>query len=142
MARKKTQGKQVHPAARFSVGTRVRVKPGTPDPDFPDIPLGGWAGKILKVSRKSVPPSYLIGWNEHTSDQVDKAYSDRWEWDSPETWLGEDDLEPDGGGTCHDRAAGRASRPRRDGSHTGPAVGRLAALRLGRGHVSGPPRGV
>jgi len=32
--------------AKFSAGTQVRVKPGTTDPDFPDIPLGGWAQTI------------------------------------------------------------------------------------------------
>ena len=29
---------------RFQVGDKVRVKYGVIDPDFPDIPLGGWTG--------------------------------------------------------------------------------------------------
>jgi hypothetical protein len=34
----------VKPVAKFKKGNRVVVKPGTTDPDFPDIPLGdGWA---------------------------------------------------------------------------------------------------
>ncbi|MGA2257746.1 MAG: hypothetical protein ABSG53_24045, partial [Thermoguttaceae bacterium] len=31
---------------KFSSGDQVRAKHGVPDPDFPDIPLGGWAGII------------------------------------------------------------------------------------------------
>lgn len=41
-----SQGKKSPAAARFAVGAQVRVKPGTTDLDFPDIPLGGWAGPI------------------------------------------------------------------------------------------------
>jgi hypothetical protein len=29
-----------------------RVKYGIPDPDFPDIPLGGWAGTIAEVDQR------------------------------------------------------------------------------------------
>lgn len=36
-----SQGKKAPPAARFAADAQVRVKPGTSDPDFPDIPLGG-----------------------------------------------------------------------------------------------------
>src|SRR3954452_18471642 len=34
---------------RFKVGDKVRVKPGVNDPDFPDIPLGGWSGTITEI---------------------------------------------------------------------------------------------
>ena len=33
----------------FSVGDAVRVRFGVTDPDFPDIPFGGWAGAITEV---------------------------------------------------------------------------------------------
>ena len=32
--------------AKFPVGAAVRVKIGTMDPDFSDVPIGGWAGTI------------------------------------------------------------------------------------------------
>ncbi len=35
--------------AHFQVGDRVRVKPGVSDPDFPDMPLGGWSGIVTEV---------------------------------------------------------------------------------------------
>ena len=36
---------------RFQVGNQVRVKYGVIDPDFSDIPLGGWTGKVTEVEQ-------------------------------------------------------------------------------------------
>jgi len=85
---------------RFDAGTQVRVKPGTTDPDFPDIPLGGWAGTVSEVDQKSAPPTYLIEWNKHTLDHMHPFFRKRCERDGlePESmWLGEDDIGPDTG---------------------------------------------
>jgi hypothetical protein len=84
------------------VGHHVRVKPGTTDPDFPDIPLGGWAGTIRDVNQRSNPPIYLIEWDQHTLDHMHSVYRKRCERDGLELksmWLGEDDIEPDSGGS-------------------------------------------
>ncbi len=101
MAKKKQAGTKVRAPARFVAGTLVRVKPGTTDPDFPDVPLGGWAGAIREVDQRSDPPTYLIEWNKHTLNHVHPVYRKRCERDGLELermWLGEDDLEPDSGG--------------------------------------------
>src|SRR4051812_5032239 len=95
-----SQGKKPSAAARFAAGAQVRVKPGTTDPDFPDIPLGGWAGTIREVDQRSAPPTYLIEWNKHTLDHMHPVYRKRCERDGLELesmWLGEDDIEPDTG---------------------------------------------
>jgi len=87
--------------ARYGVGHHVRVKPGTTDPDFPDIPLGGWTGAIMDVDQRSNPPIYLIEWNRHTLDHMHPVYRKRCERDGLELesmWLGENDIEPDSGG--------------------------------------------
>jgi hypothetical protein len=60
--------------AKFDVGNQVRVKPGTRDSDFEDIPLGGWAGTISEIDRRSNPPIYLIEWNQHTLDHMHPIY--------------------------------------------------------------------
>jgi hypothetical protein len=39
------------PASRFKSGDKVRVKHGVRDPDFPDIPLGGWSGTVKEVGQ-------------------------------------------------------------------------------------------
>lgn len=86
--------------ARFSVGDKVRVRSGVTDPDFPDIPLGGWAGKIIEVEEGD-PPLYLIRWSQDTLKNMHPAYRKRCERDGldhEEMRLGEDELEPDAGG--------------------------------------------
>jgi len=103
MPRKKKRGQgKPEPTfpARFAVGDRVRVKPGTADPNFKDIPLGGWAGTISELDRRSNPPTYLIEWNQHTLDQIHPIFRTRCERDGLDVesaWLGEADLEADGG---------------------------------------------
>jgi hypothetical protein len=104
--KKKKRGRQrARPSfpARYGVGHHIRVKPGTTDPDFPDIPLGGWAGAIMDVDRRSNPPIYLIQWNQHTLDHMHPVYRKRCERDGLELesmWLGEKDIEPDNGGSA------------------------------------------
>ena len=88
MSSKKKQQKpksRTSPApAKFTTGTQVRVKAGTLDPDFPDIPLGGWAGKIQEVNQQSKQPTCLIAWNKHTLDHMHPIYRKRCERDGLE----------------------------------------------------------
>ncbi len=87
--------------ARLAAGAQVRVKLGTTDPDFADIPLGGWAGTIREVDQTPPgPPTYLIEWNRHTLEHMHPVYRNRCERDGLEAesmWLGEEDIEPDTG---------------------------------------------
>jgi hypothetical protein len=76
------RGRPISPA-RFGVGDRVRVKPGTTVPGFEDIPLGGWAGTIGEVDGRSNLPTYLIEWNRHTLDHMHPVYRKRyWFWNN------------------------------------------------------------
>src|ERR1019366_8039863 len=82
--------------AKFSVGTIVRVKSGTMDPDFADIPLGGWTGTIHNVDQQAHPKLYQIQWNQDTLDQMNPVYRKRCQRDDLEMenmWLAEDELE-------------------------------------------------
>src|SRR4051794_8417670 len=87
-------------AARFQIGAKVRVKPGVRDPDFPDIPLGGWAGTVKEVENAEDETTCLIAWNRATLRGMHPVYKKRCERDGLELktmWLGDEDLEPDDG---------------------------------------------
>ena len=86
------------PLSQFSIGDLVRVKAGAVDPDFPDIPLGGWKGTVKEISEE--PPLYLIRWDQRTLDQIHPVYRHRCERDGlacEEMYLPESELEPDTG---------------------------------------------
>jgi len=104
VSKKNRKKKQTRPQssapAKFSPTTMVRVKPGTLDPDFADIPLGGWKGTIQEIDQTTDPRVYLVHWNQETLDQMHPVFRKRCQRDDLEIesmWLGEDDLELDTG---------------------------------------------
>jgi hypothetical protein len=84
---------------KFKVGDAVRVKSGTADPDFDDLPIGGRAGTITEIQHSN-PPLYLIRWNQQTLDNIHPVHRNRCERDGfyfEEMRLLEEDLESDTG---------------------------------------------
>ena len=80
---------------RFPVGTRVRVKNHIMDPDYPELPLGGWAGEVADV-QEGVAPVYLVRWSQETLANVHPVYRNRCEREDlcfDQIWLMETDLE-------------------------------------------------
>ena len=78
----------------------VRVTHGVADPDFPDIPLGGWAGIVTKVDEQVREPLFLVEWNQSTLDNMPPIFHKRCDRDGLEetsSWLGNKDLEADVG---------------------------------------------
>lgn len=92
-------GREKHaPPSRFAIGDLVRVKAGAVDPDFPDIPLGGWKGTVTEISQD--PPLYLIRWDQQTLDAIHPVYRHRCERDGLDCeamYLPESELEPETG---------------------------------------------
>src|SRR5258708_6278329 len=87
-------------AARFQMGAKVRVKSGVRDPDFPDIPLGGWSGTVQEVEQAKGQVTYLIAWDRATLRGMHPIYRKRCERDGLEQesmWLGDEDLETSDG---------------------------------------------
>ena len=88
--------------SRFEAGAKVRVKQGVRDPDFADIPLGGWSGTVKEVEHARGETTYLIAWDRDTLKAMHPIYRVRCERDGLELgsmWLGEADLELDDGTT-------------------------------------------
>jgi len=86
------------PAALFRVGDKVRVKHGFMDVDYPDMPLGGWAGTVTQVQGDDV---FIVRWSKQTMASIHPVFKQRCEidgLDAEEYVLTADDLEPDTGG--------------------------------------------
>ena len=67
------------------------------DTDYPDIPLGGWAGTVTEVDRHG---TYTVRWSRETLASIHPVYKKRCKRDGmvlEEYWLGDDDLEADPG---------------------------------------------
>jgi len=96
MSRSKHEPKTI----RFKAGDKVRVKYGVIDPDFPDIPLGGWTGAITEIEAAAGQVTYEIRWDKKTLEGIHPVYRNRCERDGLEVetmWLGDEDLEPEDG---------------------------------------------
>ena len=95
-----SQPKDKSGSPHFRVGDKVRVKSSVIDPDFPDIPLGGWTGTVTEVEQEDDQINYEIKWNKKTLNGMHSVYRKRCERDGFEMdtmWLGEKDIEPDDG---------------------------------------------
>ncbi|MAT14177.1 MAG: hypothetical protein CMJ46_02795 [Planctomyces sp.] len=60
--------------SKLSAGTRIRIKEGTPLPEFAEINCGGWTGEIMDQIGKKASPRYVIQWDEETVAQFDDEY--------------------------------------------------------------------
>ncbi len=79
----------------FVVGDQVRVRHGTVDPDYPDLPLGGWAGTIVKIDEGGL---CHIKVNQATLDHIHPIYRKRCKRDDFHIEIldmHQEDLDPD-----------------------------------------------
>jgi hypothetical protein len=100
----------------FTVGQRVRVLPGTVDPDYPDAALGGWVGHVREIDATSQPPLLLVAWTRETLTAIHPAYRVRCERDDldlDEMWLAESTLEPFPEGLAPSQASPQLEAPTR-----------------------------
>ena len=85
---------------RFESGTKVRVRPGVIDPNYDDIPLGGWTGITSASEVYEDQFVHEITWDRRTRNAMHPVILDRCERDGivPDVcFLAEHDLEIDDG---------------------------------------------
>ena len=82
----------------FQSGDKVRVRHGVMDTDYPDMPLGGWAGIIAEIHADGM---YTVRWSRETLESIHPVFKKRCEKDGlvlDQYILGADDLEQVAGG--------------------------------------------
>jgi hypothetical protein len=85
---------------RFQVGDKVRVKPGVSDPDFPDMPLGGWTGTVTEIIEHEGQVNCVFELDERTLASLHPIFRQRSEIDGLDIgFMGvcQEDIEPDDG---------------------------------------------
>jgi len=89
------------PSARFRTGDNVRVRHGVMDNDYPDMPIGGWAGTVLETHDGN---THVVRWSEKTLASIHSVFRSRCKndgFDIEHYWIDANDLEPDTGGPLH-----------------------------------------
>jgi hypothetical protein len=90
--------KKGSPVPRFTIGDRVRVKSGVKDPDFPDMPLGGWTGTVIEIMEHKGQMNCVFKLDDRTLASLHPVYRKRCERDGLD-WetmgVGEDEIEID-----------------------------------------------
>jgi hypothetical protein len=98
---KRKQARESAIPVKFKVGDKVRGKHGVKDVDYPDMPMGGWAGTVIEVIGAD---TFTIRWSEETLAAIHPVFKNRCEKDGLDleeyAWTG-DDLEFDTGGPLH-----------------------------------------
>ena len=83
------------PKAAFAKGDLVRVRCGTVHDQYPDIPLGGWLGKVIRIVWLT-PLGYEVRWTKQTMQTAHPVYLKRCHRDDIDPasyWLEEAELE-------------------------------------------------
>lgn len=84
-------------AAEFQIGDRVRVRHCVSDNDYPEMPIGGWAGTVAEVHNDG---TYTVRWSKETLVSIHPIFKQRCERDGLEFdlyWIDGDNLESDAG---------------------------------------------
>jgi len=95
-----SRGKKGSATPRFKIGDKVRVKCGVMDPNFPDMPLGGWTGTVTEIIVQKGQINCVFKLDDRTLASLHTVYRGRCERDGLD-WetmgLGEDEIEIDDG---------------------------------------------
>ena len=95
-----SRSKKTSAIPRFKVGDKVRVKSGVSDPDFPDMPLGGWTGTVTEIIEHKGQINCVFELDDRTLASLHPVYRKRCERDGLDFMtmgLTEEELELDDG---------------------------------------------
>jgi hypothetical protein len=59
---------------KLPAGSPIRVKPGTPMPEFPDVDISGWTGTVSDSQGRGADVKYFIEWDAATQSRIPGDY--------------------------------------------------------------------
>jgi len=62
------------PKTQFNVGDLIQVRDGVMDYNWSDLPLGGWVGRVDKVTREADNVTYDVTWTDETLEKIHPIY--------------------------------------------------------------------
>jgi len=95
-----SRSKEASAIPRFKLGEKVRIKSGVSDPDFPDVPLGGWSGTITEIIERKGQVNCVFELDKRTLAGIHPIYTQRCEIDGLDykfMGLGQEEIELDNG---------------------------------------------
>jgi hypothetical protein len=84
-------------APEFKVGDSVKVKEGVPIPDYENLCIGGWQGRVIERYSEEHPPGIFIQWDSITLRSMPREYIENCETEGfgyEEMTLSVDDVLP------------------------------------------------
>ncbi|MCA9074240.1 MAG: hypothetical protein KDA93_04340 [Planctomycetaceae bacterium] len=66
-------------SSKLAAGAEIRIKPGTPLPEFPNVSIDDWTGMILETKGRGADLQYIIEWDDTTVAMMPQSYQDQCE---------------------------------------------------------------
>ncbi|MCA9024179.1 MAG: hypothetical protein KDA86_03090 [Planctomycetaceae bacterium] len=66
-------------SSKLTTGAAVRIKQGTPLPEFPDVCIDDWTAIILETKGRGADLQYIIEWDDATVEKMPQSYQDQCE---------------------------------------------------------------
>lgn len=65
--------------SKLAPGSPVTVRGGVTMPEFPDLVIGGWTGKVIESQGSGEKLKYIIEWDAAIQEQLPDAYKQQCE---------------------------------------------------------------
>jgi hypothetical protein len=62
-------------STKLSVGSRIKIKAGTPLPEFESVQASGWTGMVVEAKGKGEDAKLIIEWDDQTVEKFPDEYN-------------------------------------------------------------------
>jgi hypothetical protein len=65
--------------SKLAAGAAIRVRDGVLMPEFAELPIGGWSGRVVESTGSGDKLKYIVEWDAPTQDRIPDAYKQQCE---------------------------------------------------------------